>query len=95
MQTDLNNGGVQNTASVASTDPTGMVTNDSDVVDSGFTQKTSVSLVKSATALPVPAVDGAPITYTFELSNTGNVTLTSALAFVQPCKHERNEQAHA
>lgn len=77
MQTDLDNGGVQNVGSVSSTDPAGNVIADADTVTSGFTQKASVSLVKSATPLPNPANDGDPITYTFELTNTGNVTLTS------------------
>ncbi len=76
-QTDLDAGGVQNTATVASTDPTGVGVGDTSVVDSGFTQKTSVALTKSATPLPDPANDGDPITYTFMLTNTGNVTLTS------------------
>jgi len=48
------------------------------MVNSGFTQKTSVALVKTATPLPNPATAGDPITYTFMLTNTGNVTLTGA-----------------
>jgi len=77
QQTDLDAGGVQNTADAESTDPTGAPINDSDTVDSGFTQRTSVALVKSATPLPDPANDGDPITYTFMLTNTGNVSLSS------------------
>lgn len=78
LQTDLDNGGVQNTANVVSTDPNSVATNDSDTVNSGFTQKTSVSLVKSATPLPAsPVANVSTITYAFELTNTGNVTLTS------------------
>ena len=77
QQTDLDSGGVQNTADVASTDPTGEATDANDTVNSGFTQRTSVSLVKSATPLPNPANVGDLLTYTFMLTNTGNVTLTS------------------
>jgi len=77
LQTDLDAGGVQNTAEVASTDPTGATVNDTDVVNSGFTQTTSLGLIKAATPLSASPVDGEPITYTFTLTNTGNVSLTS------------------
>lgn len=78
LQSDLDAGGVVNTADVTSTDPTGSTIDDDDEVTSGFTQKTSVSLIKSATPLPpVPVAGVSTITYTFELTNTGNVTLTS------------------
>ena len=76
-QPNLDNGGVQNIASVVSTDPANTAVNDMDTVTSGFTQKASVSLLKSATALPNPPNDGDLITYTFELTNTGNVSLES------------------
>ena len=76
-QADLDNGGVENTADVVSEDPTGAPTTNTSVVDSGFTQEASIALTKSATPLPNPATEGNLITYTFALTNTGNVTLSA------------------
>jgi len=77
LQNDLNNGGVTNTAQVSAFDPSGGVIADNDAVNSGFTQQTAIALTKSASQLPTnPSVNDV-IDYRFELTNTGNVTLTA------------------
>lgn len=75
---DLDAGEVVNIASVMGTDPAGTLLGDDDQVTTGFTQRASILLTKSAT-IPtnIPPQAGDSISYTFELENTGNVSLTS------------------
>ena len=77
LQGDLDAGGVTNIASVTAVDPAGSALNASDTVVSGFTQKAAIDLVKSSTQLTTLSNAGDLITYSFELTNTGNVRLSS------------------
>ncbi len=76
-QDDLNAGQVINTAQAVGTDPSGETVSDVSEQTTPITQSAAVSLVKSATVPPnVPPQVGDQVTYTFELSNTGNVSLS-------------------
>ncbi|MCF6443304.1 DUF11 domain-containing protein [Nereida sp. MMG025] len=80
-QPDLDAGLVTNTASASANDPQGVGV-DSDTVDLtvNANQMPSLGLVKSAPV--VPAVDfeaGLEVTYTFTVTNDGNVTITDPI----------------
>ena len=77
-QTDLNAGSVVNSASVAATKPGGAAITpaSSNVVTVPAVQSPQMTVVKSTTRVNYTAV-GQTIPYSFVVTNTGNVTLTS------------------
>jgi len=78
-QTDINNGQVINTASVVAEDPSGATITEVVEATSAFTQKASILLDKSSSMLPaIPTAGVSTLTYSFNLTNTGNVSLSAA-----------------
>ncbi len=77
-QGDLNAGSIVNTASVVGTPPNGTPISpiSSNTVTAPANQTPALSIVKASTATAVSAV-GDVISYTFSVTNNGNVTLTS------------------
>jgi uncharacterized repeat protein (TIGR01451 family) len=75
-QTDIDGGSINNVAAVAGTPPTGPDVTDTDPNTVAVAQSPSIDLVKSAN--PTTVLDaGDVVTYSFAVTNTGNVTLTS------------------
>ncbi len=80
-QADIDHGSLTNTADVEGTDPFGAVVEDKDTVVTPVTREPSIDLIKEADASAVtdPAEVGQEITYSFTVTNTGNVTLTDVI----------------
>ncbi|WP_442316373.1 DUF7507 domain-containing protein, partial [Actibacterium lipolyticum] len=87
-QSDIDAGGVSQTAEVDATDPTGAPSNavsddpadatgsdDATVTPLAPAPAVSMELVADTSALGTPVVAGEEITYTYTVSNNGNVTL--------------------
>ena len=75
-QADVNKGSVTNTGTASGTGPNGATVTATSTVTIPATQTPSISVVKSASAVRF-ASPGAPITYRYLVTNTGNVTLQS------------------
>ena len=74
-QADVDAGRVDNSATVSGTAPSGAPVEATDAVSTLIPASPGIDLVKSGTAHGTRA--GDPVDYTFEVTNTGNVTLTS------------------
>ncbi len=76
-QAEVDAGHVANTASVTATPPSGLTKpTASDSTDTTIAQTTGITLDKQA-GTPTGATPGSTIAYSFIVTNTGNVTLTS------------------
>ena len=75
-QANLNFGSISNTATVSGAPPAGPPVTDTDSVTVTATQSSSITVVKTALPTVVSAV-GDNIAYSFLVTNTGSVTLTS------------------
>ncbi len=75
-QADIDHGSIVDSATTEATTPLGAtVTDTSNVVTVLVTQSPSLFIVKSAN-VTIRTAPGEPVTYTFLVTNTGNVTLT-------------------
>ncbi len=75
-QADLDRGGIANTGTATAAPPTGPAVTAESSLDIPATQHPAISLAKTANPTTFSA-PGTVITYSYTVSNTGNVTLTS------------------
>ncbi|MGC3994264.1 MAG: GEVED domain-containing protein [Propionicimonas sp.] len=75
-QADVDAGHVPNSAVASGTPPTGAAVTGSDATDTPITATPSLTFEKQA-GTPSGATAGSTIAYTFEVTNTGNVTLSA------------------
>jgi uncharacterized repeat protein (TIGR01451 family) len=73
-QADVDHGAVSNTGTATGTPPSGPDVTDSSQVTVPAVQSPAITVVKSSTPTSFDAA-GAQITYSYEVTNTGNVTL--------------------
>jgi uncharacterized repeat protein (TIGR01451 family) len=76
LQADVDSGHLPNSATVTATSPTGEVISNTDSTDTAIPAAPALTLDKQA-ASPTGNTTGSAISYTFVVTNTGNVTLTS------------------
>ncbi len=74
-QANVDAGSVANTATATGTPPTGAAVTGADTVTTPLASAPSIAVVKTG-ALDDDAVEGDTVTYSFTVTNTGNVTLT-------------------
>ena len=77
-QADLDAGNVVNTATAASGTASGTITSNTTALTIPVTQSPGLSMVKSAPPAPYTTV-GQVVPYSFAVTNSGNVTITSAI----------------
>ncbi len=74
-QADVDAGQITNTGTATGTPPSGQPLSASDTLILPATQTPTMSLIKTA-SVPSFSASGTPITYSYLVTNTGNVTLT-------------------
>ena len=75
-QADVDRGSITNTGTANGTPPTGSAVSDTSTVTIPTVENPAITLVKSASIASFSG-PGVPVTYSYQVTNSGNVTLTS------------------